>query len=473
MNGMLATIIMIGVVIMVIIIINRKENFGSLIGSMDSMPKLKNSETSLFLNNYPKYIGKDFGLMEYIQKLRLNNLTGTMSISNSKTRMIESKNKKLKPIIIIPGLGASNIYGIWNKEIVDSMKTLDDTGNFEKQDIWSCKKNQETYTKIWPCEEEGLGKRCWLDNIKVYADDNGGIRNSSTVKTITDGFGSLNFSSGVYDYLIESLKSVGYVEEENLFGAVYDFRRISDENELNVWCLKMTKLIEKLSSLTGEKVIIIGHDLGSMVGNYFLVNTLKRWKDIYINSFISVSGTFGGSSKAVKTILSGEDGSSNFSGLSLMLPYAEIYGDNPLVSTNEMTYTSYDLEKILPEETIKVLNNSRKIRNESMMAPETTVYLVMGDGISTESSYKYERTMSEEPEKNYPVYRVNLPYSQNFDYDDYYIGDGTIPKFALEYPIGWKQNEKIYYKFFIGAEHSKILSMSEPIKYIINIVMYA
>ena len=53
MNGMLATIIMIGVVIMVIIIINRKENFGSLIGSMDSMPKLKNSETSLFLNNYP------------------------------------------------------------------------------------------------------------------------------------------------------------------------------------------------------------------------------------------------------------------------------------------------------------------------------------------------------------------------------------------------------------------------------------
>ncbi len=106
------------------------------------------------------------------------------------------------------------------------------------------------------------------------------------------------------------------------------------------------------------------------------------------------------------------------------------------------------------------------------MAPSVTTYVVCGDDLRTENSYKYNMSLIDNPEKNYPFYQMDLGFNQKFNYPDYFVGDGTVPKFALEYPIFWtrSQTEPVYFQFFVGAEHTKILSMYESVKYIINVL---
>lgn len=485
------------ITIMVLILSNNKEGFASLIGSMGSMPKndsLAESGLPLFLNFYPKNLGQDFNLFDYIQKLKFSKYPEprgefyTNGVGQFNRKLF--KTKKLKPIILVPGLGATKIFGRWSKNMTENIKSVDESGNFERPDSWNCKQVQDSFVKLWYPKNQGLVNTCWADNIRVYPDEVGNIKDTEGVHTTTSEFGSLDFEPDAYmGTLIESLKAMGYVPGENLFGAGYDFRKIGDTKEMDSWCLSLSKLIERSSSLQQHQAVIIGHDLGAVVSNYFLVNALPQWKKTFIDSFVSVSGTFGGCPKALRTVLSGEDipGASkkekhnfselikNFSGLSLMLPCKEVYGDNPLVHYNDVTYTSYDIPKLLSsvsESSNTVYNSVEHIRQKSMMAPGVPVYILAGDEINTESSYKYSLSLSEDPEKNYPFYQLDLPYDQKFNYPDYYVGDGTMPRFALEYPIFWgkQQKEPVHYQFFVGAEHSKILSMERPIRHIMEIL---
>ncbi len=499
MSDTLQTLIPVGVGLITILVLmfsNQKEGFASIIGSQDSMPRNLSPAGSglpLFLNFYPKNTGQDFNLFDLVQKLKLSNQTAprgpfnTNGVGQFNRKLF--KTKKLCPVIIVPGLGATPIYATWNKDSVESVKSVDESGNFERQDAWSCKQVQDTFVKLWyPDTEKSLSNYCWADNIKVMPTEDGGMANSTGVRTSTDSFGSLKFGSA-YDNLTEALGAMGYTEGENLFGAGYDFRKISDPKELDAWCLSLTNLIERTCSLQGYPAMIIGHDLGSMVANYFLSNAVPEWKRNYIKCFVSVNGAFGGSPKALRAMLSGPEvpladsqisnnftgAVRNFSGLSMMLPCPEVYGDNPLVHLNNVTYTSYDIPKLIENvslEAATVYKNSEPIRKACMKAPEVPVFIVCGDGLNTESSYKYKMSLTSNPQKNYPVYQLELPASQKFSYPDYYTGDGTMPRFALEYPIFWSkhQQEMVSYKFFANAEHSKILSMEGPIRHIIGLL---
>jgi hypothetical protein len=46
-----------------------------------------------------------------------------------------------------------------------------------------------------------------------------------------------------------------------------------------------------------------------------------------------------------------------------------------------------------------------------------------------------------------------------------------MPKFALEYPIWWTkfQSEPVFYQFFTGVEHTKILASLHPIQYLLRV----
>lgn len=474
-----------------------KEGFASIIGSQDSMPRNLSSPESglpLFLNFYPKNIGQDFNLFDFITKLKLTNQTAprgpfsTNGVGQFNRKLFASK--KMIPVIIVPGLGATPIYAMWNKDSVQSVKSVDESGNFERPDAWSCKQLQDSFVKLWypKAPDNSLSNYCWADNIKVHPTEDGGMANSQGVRTVTDSFGTHNFGP-VYDSLFEALNSMGYTSGENLFGAGYDFRKITDQKELDAWCLSLTNLIERTCDLQGHPAMIIGHDLGAMIANYFLVKAIPEWKRSYIRGFVSVNGTFGGCPKALRAMLSGPDipldnpqvrtnfanAVRNFSGLSLMLPSQEIYGDNPLVHLNDVTYTSYDIPQLLENvspEAVNVYKNSEIIRRECMKAPGVPVYLICGDQLNTESSYYYKMSLVKNPQKNYPVYQLELPSNQKFSYPDYYTGDGTMPKFALDYPIFWSkyQHEPVSFKFFVRAEHSKILSMEEPIRHIIGLL---
>jgi lysophospholipase-3 len=471
-------ILIVIIVMSIIFVVWRKyssENF-SQNQSENSMPLLNNSSVSgitLFLNFYRKN-GNDFKLFDYIKKLRLDNLQTSWSGLYLGSNRNVFKSNKLSPIIIVPGLGATPIFAKWNKTSSTGTKITESTGKFEKSDIWSCVQTQDEWVKVWePNFEED---KCWSDVLSVLPETDM-ISDSEGTITSTGEFGSLDFVTVDYmETLVESLESKGYTKSENLFGAGYDFRKIGSENEISLWCEKMKNLIEVSCSEQGNPAIIIAHDLGSLIANYFLVNGDKKWKDKYIKSFVTVSGTFGGSPRALRTIISGCNNKNldkvlkNFSGLHMMLPVDKVYGDNPLVYTNGKSYTSSDVPKIikgLSEDLYKIYEISKKVVEKSMLAPGVTTYILAGDNLDTESSYDYGNSLFSEPKVNQPFYQIDSPASQTFNYPDYFIGDGTMPKFALEYPIFWTKDQKepINFHFFEGIEHTDILSTYEFIKY--------
>jgi lysophospholipase-3 len=477
---MIVKVLIVLIVLIIIFVAWRmysSENF-SQNQSENSMPLINNDHESgitIFLNFYRKS-GNDFKLFDYVKKLRLNNLQTAWSGLYSGPNRSIFNSKKLSPIIIVPGLGATPIFAKWNKTSSTGTKITESTGKFEKTDIWSCKQTQNEWIKIWePNFEED---KCWSDVLSVSPGTDT-ISDSEGTITVTGEFGSLDFITADYmETLTESLESKGYTKGENLFGAGYDFRKIGSEYEIKLWCEKMKNLIEVSCSEQGYPAIIIAHDLGSMIANYFLVNGDKKWKDKYIKSFVTVSGTFGGSPRALRTIISGCNKNKsldkvlkNFSGLHLMLPVDKVYGDNPLVYTNGKSYTSSDIPKIikdLSEDSHKIYEISRKIVEKSMLAPGVTTYVLAGDNLDTESSYDYGNSLFSEPKVNQPFYQIDSPMSQTFNYSDYFIGDGTMPKFALEYPIFWTKDQKepINFHFFEGIEHTDILSTYEFVKYI-------
>lgn len=476
-----------GLLIIVALILSNKKELFTELPSANSMPKNPNkpeSGLSLFMNLYPRF-GQDFRLADYIQRLKLKN---NNPIWNGVYKSLSSRNlyqsKKLPPIIIVPGLGASILYAKWNKKTSEQVQTIDETNNFQQPDEWSCKQNQNEWAKIWPPNVSGLANACWANNTKVMPNENKtGIVNNTGVITTSQEFGTLEFANEYYmTSLIESLEALGYQEGTNLFGANYDFRKIGDVEEINAWCMSLSKLIEQNCYLQENPAIIIGHDLGAVVANYFLVNALSDWKDRYISKFISVSGTFGGCPKALRVLLSGCSHSQSFnnaiqnaSGLSLMLPNPLVYGNETLVELNEISYGSNDIPKLIQSvstEAFDIFNISKTVRDISMKAPGVEVHILGGTNLNTESNYSYKMSLMDEPDKNLPFYRMDLPFNQKFNYNDKFIGDGTMPKFALEYPIFWSKNQSqpVYYQFFTGMEHTKILSTLESVTYIVETI---
>jgi hypothetical protein len=163
------------IIIFGLIFSGMKEGFSSepLIASIGSMPKNKvppNSGLPLFLNFYPRF-GSDFKLFDLIQKLKLNNIVpmwnGIYKKGSNSRNLSESK--KLPPIIIIPGLGASPLFARWNKTSSGTVQTADD--DFQKADAWSCKQTQESWVQIWPPNVDGLASTCWANNTKVMANE--------------------------------------------------------------------------------------------------------------------------------------------------------------------------------------------------------------------------------------------------------------------------------------------------------------
>jgi hypothetical protein len=141
-----------------------------------------------------------------------------------------------------------------------------------------------------------------------------------------------------------------------------------------------------------------------------------------------------------------------------------------------VSYTSYDVRdlvnKVSPE-SAEIYDIAKTITDKCMEPPGVPVYIVAGSDLNTESSYNYNKSLINDPIKNYPYYQIDLPDTQKFNYPDYFVGDSVMPKFALEYPIFWSkyQEQPVNYQFFGNAEHNKILSMEKPIKYILAAIL--
>ena len=482
--------------------------------------EILNTNYPLFLNMYPKNLGADFKLRSFIQKMKYldtktNNESGPVIESpmdaffNKGSKMggqwddlrgIYTQNTGLgqinigkvkTPVILIPGLGTNLIFAKWDLSSSQSVKTLDIYGDFESKDKWSCRQLQENWIPIWfPQDTDGLARYCWETNVGVKYTENGPA-NADGVLTTIPRFGEINFIDNYMDTLVEALEANGYVKGSTLFAAPYDFRTITNTKVFDQFKGSLIGLIKSLNT----KVIILGHDLGAVLGNVFLNSVDQNFKSSFISKFISVGGSFGGSPKALRTILSGpsltnnvtdnliiKNAIHNFSGLHLSLPNPSVFKD-PLIMYQYNTFGSSDISNLLNTvygpDTQKLYDASLDFQNKSLLPPKVPCYILAGSNIQTESNYVFNDSITDDPERLFPYYDTRSPNQVSFNFDNLQKinaalnGDGTTPDICTKYIINnWakQQTQTVKYQVYNEAEHLKIISMNDPVRDIINIV---
>ena len=150
----------------------------------------------------------------------------------------------------------------------------------------------------------------------------------------------------VFGTFNDNLRDVGYENGKTLFGAAYDFRRVSEHYMNTEYGPKLKTLIEEVYEMNDrKKVLLLGHSMGTAVLTLFLnsgesLGFDQAWKDKYIHAFHMVAPANGGAPMALMGVTAGVnptiacDGATDSywtfawkMGLIQLMPNPRAYGD--------------------------------------------------------------------------------------------------------------------------------------------------
>jgi pimeloyl-ACP methyl ester carboxylesterase len=481
-------------------ITQKPESFQNLIQGSHSgfgFQEIPPSAGPLFVNFYRKELGLDFSLAGLVRRLRLFYNQPTLTDADAIPGFVYGSPNSVRspgstgldealiqvntgspriPIIIIPDIGGSRIFAKWSRNNTEYVKHLDAFGNFETADKWKCKDIETSWTDLWfPNSTSGLVEYCWSSVARIEP-ESGIPKNAQGVETMVPNIDSsdsgLNFiddsSTGKspYSTLVKSLISIGYVPGSTLFGAHYDFRRITQD--MPRFVAMLSGLINAKNAGSGTGAIIIGHGFGAVIASNFIQQVNPQWSKDNIKAFVPINGSWGGVPKALKVLLSGDalqsteesklvrNTTRNYDGLQLLLPGPELYNNEKILDVDTATYTINQVPEIL--KTIMLDSNVlNEFRHASLVTPDTNVFIMAGTGLATESSYKYASDTLD------TLVRINNKY----------IGDGTVPESVpMKINAMWSAtNPNVQLKMYNNAEHLQILSMYEPLKDLLEYIV--
>ncbi|XP_001663352.2 group XV phospholipase A2 [Aedes aegypti] len=387
-------------------------------------------------------------------------------------RYDERFERRLSPVIFVPGDGGSQMDAIINKK--DSVH-------------FYCQKSSSTYFNIWLNKEllVPFVIDCWIDNIRlVYNSTTRKTSNAPGVETRIPGFGSSetvewidpsHASEGAYFVNIgNALVQNGYKRDLSIRGAPYDFRKAPNENK--EWFIKLKHLVEETYTLNDDTPItFIVHSMGGPMTLLFLQMQTQQWKDQYIRRVISLAGAWGGSVKALKCFAVGDDlGAFALSGkvmraeqitnpsLAWLMPNPLLWKPNEvMVRSLSRTYTMDQLEEFFQD--LDYINGW-EMRKDSLeyalnfTAPGVELHCMFGSGFNTVESLNYEKS-------------YDFSGKPTLVYGD---GDGTVNRRSLEACRHWSSQQKqpIYMREFPGADHMNILADLSVLDSIIKVLMY-
>lgn len=280
------------------------------------------------------------------------------------------------------------------------------------------------------------------------------------------------------EQLVESLQELGYIDNQTLFGAPYDFRYglASEGHPCNVgstFLENLKQLIEDASNSNGgNHVILISHSLGGL----FVLELLNRnpisWREKYIKHFIALSAPWGGTVDEMLTFASGNalgvplvnpllvrnEQRSSESNLWLMPRRKHFPQQTPLVVTPNSSYSSFDISRFLQDigypQGVHPYETRILPLVEKLVAPRVLVTCIVGNGVPTpETLYYDERGFDEQPE---------------ILYGD---GDGTVNMvslLALEDEWRDEENQKLKVIKLAGITHTDILKDDKSLAQIID-----
>ncbi|CAN8304108.1 unnamed protein product [Cochlearia groenlandica] len=281
--------------------------------------------------------------------------------------------------------------------------------------------------------------KCFNERMMLYYDaDLDDYQNAPGVLTRVPHFGStksllcldprLRDATSYMEPLVKALeKSCGYVNDQTILGAPYDFRyglsgsghpsRVATQ-----YLEDLKDLVEKTSGENkGKKVILLSHSLGGLFVLHFLNRTTLSWRRKYIKHFVALATPWGGTIGQMETFASGNTLGVPFVNPLLvrpeqrssesnqwLLPSQRVFHDRtkPLVVTPRVNYTAYDMDLFLADigfsqGVVPYKTRVLPLTEESVVAgvPVTCIY---GKGVDTPEVLIYRAGgFDEKPEIKY------------------------------------------------------------------------
>ncbi|XP_029156457.1 group XV phospholipase A2-like [Nylanderia fulva] len=388
-----------------------------------------------------------------------------LSLFMQAAKQVETK--QISPVILVPGDGGSQIEAKINKSSVVH---------------YICEKISNDYFSLWLNMEllVPVVIDCFIDNLKLNYDNvTRTTSNQPGVDIRVPGWGN----SFVVEYIDPSRASPGsyfkdignmlvndlkYVRNLSLRGAPYDFRKGPSESE--EFFVKLKILIEETYAMNNNTpVTLLAHSMGGPMTLIMLQRQSQKWKDKFINSFITLSAVWGGSVKAIKVFAIGDDLGAYFlresvlrdeqitsPSLGWLLPSKLFWKETEILIQSDLkNYTLNNLQQYFIDIGVPNAWEFRKDNEKYQLdftAPGVEVHCLYGSKVQTVEKLYYK-----------PGTAID-GYPQLLFGD----GDGTVNIRSLEACIHWQksQKQKIYYQGFSGVDHTNILRSSDMLAYI-------
>ena len=375
----------------------------------------------------------------------------------------------LKPVVLIPGFAGSKLVEKCPPKLAKSCP------NFQSNDFVNLNLFDTEWQDKFSLRYDKHRGLLSEDAIEVH--DFGGIdgvrklcNNCDTIDGIFNYFFKMEVINKVYNYryydtLIDRMMRDGYVPSINLYGAPYDFRKIMINDYLQNYFTQLKDLIEKSYETTKQRSTVVAHSIGCLITYIFLVEySESSWKSKYIDKFVSVAGPYGGSSIALKTLLSGiprltllkekyHSVIQHSSGLVLALPNVLGYDTDDLIvydAQKSRCFFKHNYTELLQEVPYRIWKDDVQqyiptfVKNTGIK----TIFVNSTDS-DTEMSYYYESTDFNNHFKDPHIMR-NV------------AGDSVIPAKSLlfhENQRNWYQNYSFVH--VPKSEHTEILYCKE------------
>jgi len=363
---------------------------------------------------------------------------------------------KMPPIVYFSGLTASTI-------------------TVEIKDVPLCNNTQPGKPDIiWPVSANmDVNVLCLLECFQVLYDDATGLYYD--LPGVTPD--SLDF--GLMDglsygpALIEPLKSMGWIEGENLFGAPFDWRR-SDQGLAVTYYPQVQALIEDAVNKTGMKASLIAPSYGPQVVLGFLQRMTQEWKDAYIDWFVAESPVWSGTVLPFGMLISGYPLPAPFTSIirTLLFNMPSIYylfpepgtsefeysKDDVLVSTPNKNYTAWDIPTLLHDLglDVKIPMYRDLLQNSSLgafTAPGVNTFVTYGTEINTVGSFEFAKDFT------HNAFDVPQPSSHTPSAEQ---GDGIVPKRSSMRAMQWETaqtaaGKRLLHREYVNQSHANCL----------------
>ncbi|CAL1688468.1 unnamed protein product [Lasius platythorax] len=390
-----------------------------------------------------------------------------LSLSVQSARLWHVKTKQISPVILVPGDGGSQIEAKINKSSVVH---------------YICEKVSNDYFSLWLNMEllVPVVIDCFIDNLKLNYDNvTRTTSNQLGVDIRIPGWGDPlvveyidpskaspgSYFSDIGNMLVNDL---GYVRNLSLRGAPYDFRKGPNENE--EFFAKLKTLVEETYAINNNTpVTLLAHSMGGPMTLIMLQRQSQKWKDKFINSFITLSAVWAGSVKAVKVFAIGDNLGAYFlresvlrneqitsPSLGWLLPSKLFWKETEILIQSDLkNYTLNNLQQYFIDIGVPDAWEFRKDNEKYQLdftAPSVEVHCLYGSKVQTVEKLYYKPGTAID---GYP----QLVFGD---------GDGTVNIRSLEACAHWQksQKQKIYYQGFPGIDHTNILKNHDILAYI-------